>query len=216
MRIRLNRAHYPVTTLGPGRRIGLWLQGCSIGCAGCLARDTWDRRAGTLLEIEDVVTWCDQVSGGVVDGVTISGGEPFEQPRALACLLEQFDVWRHGLDRPVDLLCYSGMPLARLQREYASILERLDALVPEPFVRSRPRGESWQGSDNQPLVLLSALGRARYDEDEAGRRHPGRVQVAVQAGRVYVIGIPDRGDLEAITDAVERAGFIMEDASWQT
>ncbi|HSV19446.1 MAG TPA: 4Fe-4S cluster-binding domain-containing protein, partial [Casimicrobiaceae bacterium] len=39
--IELNKAHWPVTVLGPGKRIGLWLQGCSIHCPGCVSQDTW-------------------------------------------------------------------------------------------------------------------------------------------------------------------------------
>ena len=45
MALVVNRVHFPVTALGPGRRLGVWVQGCSIGCAGCLAHDTWARRA---------------------------------------------------------------------------------------------------------------------------------------------------------------------------
>lgn len=45
MRMILSRLHFPVTTLGPGRRIGVWFQGCSIRCAGCISRDTWETGA---------------------------------------------------------------------------------------------------------------------------------------------------------------------------
>ena len=41
MNISLSRVHFPVTTLGPGQRLGLWFQGCSIRCAGCISADTW-------------------------------------------------------------------------------------------------------------------------------------------------------------------------------
>src|SRR3546814_9784731 len=46
MRIAVSRLHFPVTALGPGRRIGLWLQGCSIRCPGCISVDTWAHDAG--------------------------------------------------------------------------------------------------------------------------------------------------------------------------
>ena len=39
--VGVSRLHFPVTTLGPGRRAAIWLQGCSIHCRGCVSRDTW-------------------------------------------------------------------------------------------------------------------------------------------------------------------------------
>ena len=53
-RIALSRIHFPVTTLGPGRRIGIWFQGCSIRCPGCISMDTWAQGRGNTT-IEEVV-----------------------------------------------------------------------------------------------------------------------------------------------------------------
>jgi anaerobic ribonucleoside-triphosphate reductase activating protein len=39
MKIAVSKAHYPVTVLGPGKRIGIWL-GCRIQCKGCVSQDT--------------------------------------------------------------------------------------------------------------------------------------------------------------------------------
>ncbi len=49
--IELNKAHWPVTVLGPGRRIGLWVQGCSIHCPGCVSQDTWPKDAARRIAI---------------------------------------------------------------------------------------------------------------------------------------------------------------------
>ena len=38
--LALSRMHFPVTTLGPGNRIGIWVQGCTIRCPGCVSADT--------------------------------------------------------------------------------------------------------------------------------------------------------------------------------
>jgi len=94
MRVRLNRAHYPVTTLGPGARIGLWLQGCTIGCKGCISRDTWADDARKEIEIEKILKWCRSVCPAGPEGVTITGGEPFEQPEALGSLVHALQRWR--------------------------------------------------------------------------------------------------------------------------
>src|SRR5688572_8819093 len=72
--LQLNKAHWPVTVLGPGRRIGLWVQGCTIGCRGCVSQDTWPSDATKSVAIRDLIAWCRRVSAGAPDGVTISGG----------------------------------------------------------------------------------------------------------------------------------------------
>jgi anaerobic ribonucleoside-triphosphate reductase activating protein len=217
MKIRLNRAHYPVTALGPGRRVGLWLQGCHVGCPGCASRDTWAPDPAREIEIDRVLAWCRAVAPGGCDGVTISGGEPFEQHAALVVLLRGLDIWRREFDRPADILCYSGLPFRRLQREHADILARLDAVIPEPYVDRLPRGKLWRGSANQPLVLLSPLGRERYAaayvEAEPGGK--GAFQLSVEDGTVLCIGIPDRGDMTELESAAQRRGVELRDVSWR-
>jgi anaerobic ribonucleoside-triphosphate reductase activating protein len=92
--IALNKAYYPVTALGPGRRIGLWLQGCALSCPGCVSRDTWTFAENRSLALSALLSWCQDVASIGLDGVTISGGEPFAQPEALLALLEALQEWR--------------------------------------------------------------------------------------------------------------------------
>ncbi|GHT88813.1 hypothetical protein AGMMS49543_27450 [Betaproteobacteria bacterium] len=76
--LRLNKAHYPVTTLGYGKRIGVWFQGCSIHCKDCVSMDTWEPNGGADIAVPALMDWCKaKAAAGGVDGVTFSGGEPF-------------------------------------------------------------------------------------------------------------------------------------------
>ncbi|MFD0685028.1 4Fe-4S single cluster domain-containing protein [Actinomadura fibrosa] len=231
----LAKAHYPVTTLGPGTRAGIWTQGCTLHCPGCLSRDTWDADPGKAVPVEAIIGWLASLPGPL-DGVTVSGGEPFQQPAALAALLRGVRAWRDS--RPhesigLDILVYSGYVYSRLSRteETREILDMCDAVITGPYVdRLNPGGRHpgggsllWRGSANQRLVPLSPLGRERYGaqagvgdtEEEAGPR----VQVSVDEGpegrRVYYIGIPRRGDMEHLTSRLERAGVRAGDVSWR-
>ena len=220
MTMRLNKAHFPVTTLGYGRRLGLWVQGCGIGCRGCVSRDTWDPRGGWEADAADVIAWCEARRARGIDGMTISGGEPFQQPRALAGLLEALDAWRGGLERPFDVLCYSGLPLGSLRRRHADILARLDALIPEPYVEGTPGAASpapgrWRGSANQPLVALTPLGRARYGDGAQAAEGAPRMQVSVERGAVWFIGIPRPGDLDKLEERARARGVVMRGVSWR-
>jgi anaerobic ribonucleoside-triphosphate reductase activating protein len=215
--LQLNKAHWPVTALGPGRRIGLWLQGCSIHCPGCVSQDTWPKDPKTTIAVSDLVAWCRKVAAGGFDGVTVSGGEPFEQPAGLTALLRALVAWRSAAALDFDILCYSGLPLATLERRHARVLALLDAIVPEPYVDKLPRGNVWRGSSNQPLVPLSARGRARYaayvdaPADGAGKR----MQAAIEGGRVWMIGIPDRGDMAAVEELCASRGLALTNVSWR-
>jgi len=217
VKIAINKAHFPVTVLGPGRRIGIWLQGCRIHCPGCVSQDTWASDPGREMTVASLLRWCRETSGNVVDGITISGGEPFDQPQALAALLDALRHWRSSLEQPVDILCYSGYPLAKLQKQHARLLAKLDAVIPEPYVDTLPLSHLWRGSQNQPLVPLSPLGVERYSRyvEAAADSLGKRIQIQVDADRLWSIGIPARGDMAALQEiaAAQCIGFV--DASWK-
>lgn len=234
----LAKAHYPVTTLGPGRRAGIWMQGCTLHCPGCLSRDTWEADPARSVPVGTVLGWLGSLPGPV-DGVTISGGEPFQQPAALVALLRGIRRWR--ADDPLDILVYSGYVYSRLSRsaEMREILEMCDAVITGPYIdRLNPGGPGeghpsagsllWRGSANQRIVPLTALGHERYaspvgDEVLMGaslEEAPPRVQVSVDEGpegrRVYYIGIPRRGDLAHLTSTLEQAGIRAGEVSWRS
>jgi len=217
MKIAVNKAHFPVTVLGPGRRIGIWVQGCSIGCKGCVSQDTWAQDPGHDMTVAQLLTWCRQVSGGALDGVTISGGEPFDQPKALAALLDGLIHWRDSGASDFDILCYSGYPLARLQDAHGKLLGRMDALIPEPYIENKPIAHLWRGSSNQPLVPLSERGRSRYAAfiDAAADPADKRMQAMVDGDRVWYVGIPGRGDMNALEHACEERGVAFGAVSWR-
>jgi len=215
--IELNKAHWPVTVLGPGRRVGLWFQGCSIHCPGCVSQDTWPRDPGKTITVRDVVAWCRKASGNALDGVTISGGEPFEQPAGLRALLAALAAWRRDERLDFDILCYSGLPQRTLEKRHAELLAMLDAIIPEPYVNDLPQGNVWRGSRNQPLVALTARGRARYAAHlaETADAHGKRMQATVEGGRVWMIGIPGRGDMAAVEALCASRGLALTEVSWR-
>ena len=53
-RIRLHRIYYPVTALGPGRRLGIWVQGCARRCPGCLSPEM-QPYTGAEIPVEQVL-----------------------------------------------------------------------------------------------------------------------------------------------------------------
>jgi anaerobic ribonucleoside-triphosphate reductase activating protein len=211
--VQLSRAHFPVTVLGHGRRIGVWFQGCSIGCAGCVAHDTWEPDPARVIAVDALVEYCRQLGDtDRVDGVTISGGEPFDQPEALAALLHGLRPWADAAGR--DLLCYSGRSLAALRAGFGAVLGLLDAVVPGPFVADQAPGKIWRGSANQDLVALTELGRRRYGPYVDAPADRPRLQAVVDGALIWYIGVPRPGDLRRIEAALSRRGVTTGPATW--
>jgi anaerobic ribonucleoside-triphosphate reductase activating protein len=202
MRIELSRLHFPVTTLGFGRRVGIWFQGCSIRCPGCVSVDTWaSGRGETTVEevLQTVAPWLSEA-----DGVTISGGEPFDQPEALALLLREL---RTQLAPSSDVLVYSGHPWEKIE---STARDLADVVISDPFRTEAPRTLLWRGSDNQRMHLLTDLARERYASWQHARRdeQPRRLDLAMLDGEVWMAGIPEPGMLQTVRDELALSGFV--------
>jgi anaerobic ribonucleoside-triphosphate reductase activating protein len=216
MHININKAHFPVTVLGPGNRIGIWLQGCSIGCKECVSQDTWDNKINRKISIEKLLVWCKQVSAGKFDGITISGGEPFDQPQALSALLDALHRWRIELRADWDILCYSGYPLTILKNKHQTLLDKLDALIPEPYIDAQPTNKIWRGSENQSLELLTARARRNFSDYTASTATGKQIQVMVDGSKVWYIGIPQRGDMGKMESQCRAQGLSFDQPSWRS
>lgn len=201
--IYLSRMHFPVTTLGPGRRLCIWFQGCSIRCPGCISMDTWaEGRHETT--VNDVLRSAEQWLSEA-DGVTISGGEPFDQPAALKELLAGLRSRFSG-----DILVYSGHPFESLA--LAPLNGLIDALMTDPFLLDRPQTLALRGSDNQRLNCLTPLGRLRFEQFER-EVLPGEQILDIMfegpSDEIFLAGIPARGDLKRLSLLLEEQGHAV-------
>jgi anaerobic ribonucleoside-triphosphate reductase activating protein len=191
--IGVSRVHFPVTALGPGRRVGIWLQGCSIRCPGCISADTWaaSKRPTTVGQVLAAVKpWLD-----TADGVTISGGEPFDQSGALKALL----IGIRALSN-VDVLVFSGYSLESLHDRLLGMDGLIDAIVSDPFLHDKPPTQPLRGSANQRLTCLTQLGHERFDQFHRALTEADRhLDIGFDdAGEVWLAGIPMPGDFERL------------------
>jgi anaerobic ribonucleoside-triphosphate reductase activating protein len=201
--IAISRIHFPVTTLGPGCRVGIWFQGCSIRCPGCISTDTWpDKALG--IPVVDVLSAISAYAPEA-DGVTISGGEPFEQPEALGDLLNGLSVM---LQPGTDVLVYSGLPFASLTPWLEQWRGLVDAVISEPFDAMAPQTRPLMGSDNQQFHALTDLGRERFAQFQRPRdQRDDQLDVMVdEDGTAWMAGIPRRGDLERLQSLLAARG----------
>ena len=214
MTLRVNKAHWPVTVLGYGQRIGIWLQGCSIHCPNCCSQDTWPLDENRRMNVSDLVEWCRVTAGAEVDGITISGGEPFEQSEGLLSLLQTLRVWQHQSKCEMDILCYSGLPWNYLKNNHSDILALLDVVISEPYIHTMEPLEL-RGSSNQTIQLLTSIGINRYSEKELDCFFNNRVQVQVDEEHIWFIGIPNRDDMDKVDTLCEKGGLVLKNVSWR-
>lgn len=179
---------YPVTALGPGKRIALWVSGCPLGCKGCITPELWDREAGYAIDVEEVLARLLAIDIEL-DGITLTGGEPFEQAAALATLLRAL-----GKERPHwNILVFSGYSLHELRKRPDAVNELLpaiDVLIAGRYVAKRPSDEPLVASTNQQRHYLSACGRSLRESFEAA--DPSAADLAVgSGGQKLLIGVVD-------------------------
>ena len=153
--IWLYRVYHNSVVDGPGRRSVIQTAGCSIQCIGCHVPQTQRRENGTLVSIASIVHEI-VANRSEHDGVTILGGEPFDQSEPVAELVSQFK--RHDL----HVTIYSGYTLETLiSRKDAStdyILTHTDNLIDGPFIfqESDNAGE-YRGSRNQRILQFARI-----------------------------------------------------------
>jgi anaerobic ribonucleoside-triphosphate reductase activating protein len=145
---------------GPGRRTVVKLQGCPIRCHRCITPETWGSDGGFVVPVERLV---DVLLDPAFDrdGITILGGEPFFQPKALLALVGE--LRSRGCEH---ILCYSGYTYEalRLRAEgepaIGAVLDEIDMLIDGPYVASLADGaDPWTGSANQRVLTLKSAGR---------------------------------------------------------
>lgn len=201
--IYINKIHYPVKNLGAGTRLGIWFQGCPIRCRGCINPDTWETGNGHKLAFADLAKTLQNFRSEKIDGVTISGGEPFAQPEALHELAFFLRTITAG-----DILVYSGYTLGRLRSKFPGILKAVDVIISGPFIESLNDRLIWRGSDNQKITLLSEKAKEIYPASiDRTRWGPRSMQFSIIGESVYMVGIPGRGDLEKLYRKMKEKGI---------
>lgn len=201
--VRLAQVHYPVTALGPGRRVGIWFHGCSLHCAGCMSRDTWAGPARVVMTVDDLLASHSE-GFATAEGVTISGGEPFEQPDGLLALLQALRSFPH-----LSVIVYSGLALEALRAGHAERLALIDVLISDPFIASQAISAPLRGSANQRVSCLSARGEALWrDVEEDWCQRGARLDlIADDAGAIWFAGVPAPGDLDRLDQRFYAAGI---------
>lgn len=151
------RILYPVHVLGPGRRIGIWFNGCGHHCPGCSNPELWEQQMRYKTTLETVMQLIHRILQEYpVDGFTLTGGDPFDQPNALAQLLPEL------LHISQDILVYTGFEYKKVSDDYPELVSQIGVLIDGRYEQERNTGAILRGSDNQKIRILNEQLKEKY------------------------------------------------------
>lgn len=156
------RLLYPVKNLGPGDRLGIWVSGCSRRCFGCANPELQAQKPEHNLSLESFKKIIDMLPE-MPKGITITGGEPFEQSRELAL----FCKWINNSISD-NILVYTGYTYEQLRQlndiSTEVVLSNIAALIDGEYTENLNMGNQIKGSENQRLIVVNEKYKKEFYE----------------------------------------------------
>lgn len=144
---------------GVGVRVSLFVSGCRHRCKNCFNKEAWDFNFGEKFTAETMEEIMSALDKDFVSGLTILGGEPFEDENldgVLSVVKEcrsrfpQKNIWCYtGFDFVSDFLNGSG----ERHQKITDILGYIDVLVDGKFIEEKKDlSLLFRGSSNQNII----------------------------------------------------------------
>ena len=188
--IRIFQTVKYVTALGPFARYGLWVQGCKKRCPGCISPEGQPLDGGYVRNIKELAE--EILCTENIEGITISGGEPFLQKEGLVKLIKMI---RRKKD--LGVILYTGFTFEEIAVE--ELTGVCDAIIDGAYIQEKNDGLSLRGSSNQRLIFLSP----RYQKTLQIGTLRRKIQLCkTERGELVFVGIPSKeqeqfsGDLQ--------------------
>ena len=174
---------------GPGLRSVVWVQGCSRKCPDCINPHTHEHKHVKLLYPEELGLRLANIKDTV--GLTISGGEPFEQAQACAILAETVKA------AGKSVMVFTGFPFEQLKKStevpVQRFLKTIDLIIAGPFVHElKCESKFWRASSNQTVHFLN--GSAEENIGREASEGPV-IEIKADGDSFSYTGFPDQEDL---------------------
>lgn len=132
---------------GPGIRLVVFTQGCNHNCIGCHNPESHSFSGGKLIDIEDILDMIKENT--LLDGITLSGGEPFEQAKECTILAKKTK------ELGLDVIVYTGYTFEEILKkdEFKELLLQTDTLIDGKFhIEQKSLMLKFRGSKNQRII----------------------------------------------------------------
>lgn len=136
---------------GPGIRFVVFAQGCRHRCPGCHNPQTHPMDGGAPISVDEILEQMKQ--NPLLDGITLSGGDPFEQAKGFR------ELATRAREAGYHVVTYTGYTYEQLrekadyQPDWAGLLRNTDLLIDGPFIKDlHDPLLAFRGSQNQRIV----------------------------------------------------------------
>ena len=125
---------------GDGARYVVFTQGCKHHCDGCQNPETWDFDGGMEMSVAHIAS--DFQKRRLLNGITLSGGDPFFQQEECIKLIRLLE--------PVNVWVYTGFEYEEIKD--TELAKLADVIVVGRLVKELACEGKMYGSENQKII----------------------------------------------------------------
>lgn len=205
--MKIARILYPVTVLGPGRRVGIWLSGCPHHCDHCCNPELWEQHDDQEMSVDTIFAAIAAISKkGPVEGFVLTGGDPMYQAKELSVLLHILKTFSS------DILVYTGYEYEQLlsfcDPAYKDCLKNISVLIDGKYIDALNDGTPLRGSQNQRILFLDNSIKERY-LDYLAQVDSNEIQAFPTSDGFISVGIHHRGFRSDLQNKAKERGVII-------
>lgn len=131
---------------GEGIRVSLFFSGCSHRCKNCFNQEAWDFNAGKPFTEETVDKIIELLNEPYIRGLSILGGEPFDNYSDLITICKRV---KQEIDNK-DIWIWTGYNFSDISDK--EVLNFADVIVDGPFIEEeKDLSLAFRGSKNQQI-----------------------------------------------------------------
>ena len=183
MQLRLYNFDTVSDVLGPNKRAVIWTQGCPFNCINCMTPKSIGINGGIELDIKVLADEINKIDG--IEGITISGGEPFIQSKSLYNMLKL-------IKKDLGVIVYTGFEYEKIRND--KLMSKIDLLIDGKYIDELNDGIAYRGSSNQRAIFLTNRYKKFKDKYNSYNR---KIEIRIKDG-VEIIGIPSKKTLKRI------------------
>lgn len=189
----VDRLLYPVTALGPGNRVAIWVAGCHHYCEKCANPELWEQHTFQKITPKKMAAAIRATVKNEDLKLTITGGEPMDQAEEISEMITLLKDLYENTGTEMEILIYTGYRLEELPENAAvqKLLSQIDVLIDGEYVDTLNDNQVvLRGSSNQRIHYFNKEVQPHYETYLSEGR---KIQNFIYDYKTVSVGIHNRG-----------------------